>query len=97
MAKKSIYSPERRTLYIITKSVWGGGNRYVFDLTTSAKNEYQVFIAAGGRGRFYQEIKKADIPYFNINNFQRNINPFKDVFAFFEILSLILQLKPDII
>jgi len=97
MAKKSTRSPKRRVLYIITKSVWGGGNRYVFDLATSVKNEYRVFVAAGGRGRFYQEISKTNIPYFNINNFQRNINPFKDIFAFFEILSLILQLKPDII
>ncbi len=91
MAKKSI-------LYIITKSVWGGGNRYVFDLATALKKDnYQVFIAVGGKGKFYREISKTNIPYFNINGFQRNINPLKDVFAFFEILSLILQIKPDII
>ena len=91
MAKKSI-------LYNITKSVWGGGNRYVFDLATALKKDnYQVFIAVGGKGKFYREISKTNIPYFNINGFQRNINPLKDVFAFFEILSLILQIKPDII
>ncbi len=91
MAKKSI-------LYIITKSVWGGGNRYVFDLATALKKEnHRVFIAAGGKERFYQEINKTDIPYFNINGFQRTVNSFKDIFAFFEILSLILQLKPEVI
>ncbi len=92
MAKKST----SKILYIITKSVWGGGNRYVFDLANKMEND-QVWIAAGGKGKFYRKIKKRGLPYFNINGFQRNINPLKDVFAFFEILSLIFQLKPDII
>jgi len=90
MAKKSI-------LYIITKSVWGGAAKYVFDLSTNLSDEYMITVAAGGHGKFAQRIKRAQIPYFNINNFQRNINPFKDFFAFFEILGLLFQIKPDII
>lgn len=91
MAKKSI-------LYIITKSVWGGATRYVFDLANNLpKDEFKVFVAAGGRGKFAQKIIKQKIPYFIVSNFQQTINPFKDVFAFFEILSLLFQLKPDVI
>jgi len=97
MAKKSIYLPKRQILYIITKSVWGGAAKYVFDLSTNLSDEYMITVAAGGHGKFAQRIKRAQIPYFNINNFQRNINPFKDFFAFFEILSLLFQIKPDII
>ena len=90
MAKKSI-------LYIITKYVWGGAAKYVFDLSTNLSDEYIITVAAGGHGKFAQRIKRAQIPYFKINNFQRNINPFKDFFAFFEILGLLFQIKPDII
>lgn len=90
MAKKSI-------LYIITKSVWGGAAKYVFDLATNLADEFEVAVAAGGKNKFYQEIKKANLPYYNIINFQRTINPFKDVFAFFEILSLLFQIKPEVI
>ncbi len=93
MPKKST----RRILYIITKSVWGGANRYVFDLATNLSGKFKVSIAAGGKEKFYQKIKETDIPYYDISNFQRTINPFKDIFAFFEVLSLIFQIKPDII
>jgi len=90
MAKKSI-------LYIITKSVWGGATKYVYDLATHLPSEFEVAVAAGGQGKFAQEIKKANLPYFEIKNFQRTINPFKDLLAGFEILSLLFKLKPDII
>ncbi|MBU2472659.1 glycosyltransferase [Patescibacteria group bacterium] len=90
MAKKSI-------LYIITKSVWGGAAKYVYDLSTNLIDEFDVAVAAGGQGRFYKKIKQTNIPYYQITNFQRTINPFKDLFAFFEILGLVFQLKPNII
>jgi len=90
MTKKSI-------LYIITKSVWGGAAKYVFDLSKNLSGEFNIAIAAGGKGKFFNKIKKSKLPYYQINNFQRTINPFKDFFAFFEILSLLFQLRPDIV
>jgi len=97
MAKKSIYSPKRQILYIITKSVWGGAAKYVFDLATNLSGDFDIAIAAGGKGEFYKKIKQTDISYYQISNFQKSVNPFKDIFAFFEILSLLTQLKPEII
>jgi len=90
--------PKKSILYIITKSVWGGAARYVFDLATNlSKDEFKITAAAGNRGKFAQKIIGSNISYFEIKNFQRTINPFKDFFAFFEILSLLFQLKPNII
>ena len=108
MTKKST-RPPKRILYIITKSVWGGAAKYVYDLATSlSKENFEVFIASGpapkkarygkdNQGKFAEEIKKANLPYFEIHNFQRSVNPFKDIFAFFEILILLFKIKPDII
>lgn len=91
MGKKSI-------LYIITKSVWGGAAKYVYDLANNLPNDrFDIQIAAGGKNKFAREIIKRKIAYYNIHNFQRTINPFRDVFAFFEILELLFRLKPDII
>jgi len=90
MAKKSI-------LYIITKSVWGGAAKYVYDLATNLSGKFEVAVAAGGQGKFAQRIKQAGLPYYQITNFQRTINPLKDLLTFFEILSLLFQLKPNII
>ncbi len=90
MAKKSI-------LYIITKSVWGGAAVYTHSLAKSMSGEFDVSIAAGGKGKFYERIKEESITYYNIVNFQRNVNIFKEFLAGFEILSLLFQVKPDII
>jgi len=101
MAKKSTCLAEakkrRRVLYIITKSVWGGAAKYVYDLSINLSGEFNIAIAAGGKDKFYQKIKQAQLSYYQISNFQKSINPFKDLLVFFEILSLFIQLKPDII
>ncbi|MFA4890424.1 MAG: glycosyltransferase [Candidatus Paceibacterota bacterium] len=89
MTKKSI-------LYIITKSVWGGAQKYTHDLAVALPKEYKVAIAGGGRGPMAEKIISAGIPYFEIKAFQRDVNVFKDVWAFFEILSILFKTKPDI-
>ncbi|MBU1290166.1 glycosyltransferase [Patescibacteria group bacterium] len=89
---------QKSILYIITKSVWGGAAKYVYDLATHLpKSEFQITVAAGGKEKFAQKIAQAQIPYIEIANFQRQISFFREFFAFFEILSLLSRLKPDII
>jgi len=88
----------KKILYIITKSVWGGGATYVYDLANNMDpDDFSVSVAAGGQDVLAQKIEEKDIPYFKIKNFQRTINPLKDIFAIFEIISLIKKIKPDII
>ena len=41
----------KKILFIITKSVWGGAQKYVFDLTTNLpKDSFEPVIAGGGKG-----------------------------------------------
>lgn len=97
--------PKKSILYIITKSVWGGAQKYVYDLATglsqtslpAGKAGFRPMVAAGGTGPLAQKIISAGIPYFEIKSFQRDVNAFKDIFAFFEILSLLFKTKPDIV
>ena len=88
----------KKILFIITKSVWGGAQKYVFDLATNLpKNQFEPIVAGGGKGRMAEKIKLAGLPYFEIKNFQRDLNLLKEIFAFFEILLIFLRTKPDII
>jgi glycosyltransferase involved in cell wall biosynthesis len=94
MADKS----KKKALYIITKSIWAGAGKYVYDLATNLpKDEFEVFVAGGGQGELAQKIKEAGIPYYEIRNFQRDINVLKEFLAYFEILWLFLKIRPDII
>lgn len=92
--------PEKtiKILYIITKSVWAGAGKYVYDLATGLpQTMFRSIVAAGGQGELAQKIKEAGIPYFEIKSFQRNINILKEFIAFFEILSLLYRTKPNIV
>lgn len=105
MEKKS-----KKILYIITKSVWAGASKYVYDLAISLPQaEFRPTAAAGsepslsanygvnGQKTLFSKLKEKNIPYFEIKSFQRDVNILKDIFAFFEILSLLYKIKPDII
>lgn len=90
MAKKSI-------LFIVTKSVWGGAGKYVYDLATNLSPDFNVSVAAGGKGELFSRSNQAGIPYFRIRGFQRQVNIFKDILATWEIGWLLFRLRPDII
>ncbi len=89
---------KKKILYIITKSVWAGASKYVFDLAVALpKEEYSPIVAAGGRGVMAEKIISADIPYFEIKAFQRDVSFLKDISVFFEILSLLFKIKPNVV
>lgn len=88
----------RKILYIVTKSVWGGAGKYAYELAKHLpQKNFEPYVAAGGQDKLAQKTKEAHIPYFNIKAFQRNINPLKEIWAFFEIFFLIKKLRPDIV
>jgi len=89
---------KKRILFVITKSVWGGAQKYVYDLATNfPKEEFDISVACGGNGLFAERLKETGIKTFQIKNFQRDISFVSDVLAFFEVLKLLRKEKPDII
>ena len=88
----------KKVLFIITKSVWGGAQKYVFDLATNLpKDSFEPLIAGGGKGIMAEKIIKAGLPYIEIKSFQRDLSFFKEIVSFFEILKILFKTKPDIV
>lgn len=88
----------KKILFIITKSVWGGAQKYVHDLAANLpKNEFETVIAGGGNGPMAEKIKSAGLPYFEIKSFQRDISFLKEIISFFEILKILFKTKPDVV
>lgn len=98
-------SDKKKILYLITKSNWGGAQKYVFDMAVYSKNKgFNVLMASGGTGkkgssggRLWGSISQAGIKTHFLKNLERDINIFSDISAFFEILSLIKKERPDIL
>src|SRR3989338_7455185 len=88
----------KKILFIITKSVWGGAQKYVFDMATSLpKDQFEPIVAGGGKGIMAEKIISAGLPYLEIKSFQRDISFWKEIFSFFEILKILFKTKPDIV
>jgi len=85
-------------LYIITKSVWGGAQRHVFDLATAMKKKgHEVNVALGGDGPLRTRLENASIFTHSINALDRDISATKDTSSFKEIFHIIKNKKPDIL
>jgi glycosyltransferase involved in cell wall biosynthesis len=85
-------------LYLITKSNWGGAQRYVYDLAVAAqKKHYHVVVAFGGSGILDTRLKESGITTHTLAQLERDIRFFGDLRSFFEIYRLIRTLSPDVI
>lgn len=92
-------SPERKkVLILITKSNFGGAQRYVFDLATHLpRDRYEVIVALGGNGMLAEELRENGVRTVPLQNLERDISFVKEVRAFKEINTLLRDESPDIL
>lgn len=96
---------QTKILYLVTQSEWGGAQRYIFDLATNLpKDLYLIAAAAGLDGEksnqnqnLFTKLDEKNIESYKIKNLIREINPVKDLKAYFEIKKLLKKIKPDIL
>jgi glycosyltransferase involved in cell wall biosynthesis len=89
---------KKKILYVITKSNFGGAQRYVYELATSLpKDDFDVTVAFGGNGLLKQKLEASGIKTRTIHSFERDINLTKEFKSLFELYSLIREVKPDIV
>lgn len=87
-----------KVLILITKSNWGGAQRYVYDLATNlAKNSYEVEVMAGGKGLLIEKLIQAGIKANGELPITRDVSIFGDIKVFFKIFSLLREKRPDIL
>ncbi len=85
-------------LYVITKSNFGGAQRYVFDLAVAMQEAgHRVAVASAAEGVLVDKLKESNIEHFPIHSFQRDINASKEMRVVKELTKCIREFKPDII
>ncbi|MFZ2253423.1 MAG: glycosyltransferase [Minisyncoccia bacterium] len=88
----------KKILYVITKSNFGGAQRYVYELATNLPQDtFDVTVAFGGNGLLKQKLEEAGIKTRTVHSFERDINFAKELKSFFELRSIINEIKPDIV
>ena len=89
---------KKKILFVITKSNWGGAQRYVYDVATHLpKDSFDVIVAHGGSGELAFRLKKANVRTIKIERLGRDIKLFDELKVFRNLVALYRKEQPDIV
>ncbi|KKT16272.1 MAG: Second mannosyl transferase [Parcubacteria group bacterium GW2011_GWB1_43_6] len=94
-----------KILYGITKSNFGGAQRYVFDLATETqKKGHDVAVMLGGTGKasapsglLESKLQEARVRTIFVKSFMRDVSIWRDKNSLFELIRIFRWEKPDIV
>ncbi len=79
-----------KLLYIITKSNWGGAQKYIFDLATSAiKNDFDIYVMVGGNGELIERLEQENVKVIRSKFLKNSLSPYHAIKMFFEIYKVV--------
>ena len=93
----------KRVLFIITQSEMGGAQRFLYTLIPHLdKGKYEIMVAAGPKEKakdypLLENLEQENIKTFPLKYVAREINPWKDIRAVFELRKLIKSWQPDVL
>lgn len=89
---------KKKILFVITKSNFGGAQKYVFDLATRLpKEKFDVSVVLGGDGLLADKLRGSNIRIITISSLLRDVNIFKDAVTFFTLWKLFRTERPDVV
>ncbi len=87
-----------KILYVITKSNFGGAQRYVYELAVAMREAgHRVAVASAADGILVDKLKAAGVTHYPIKSFQRDINPRKELGVISELNACLKDFRPDVI
>lgn len=91
-------SEKQKILLVVTKSNWGGAQRYVYDLATNLpRDRFEVMVACGGNGTLVTRLKKSGVRVIPLGKLGRDISPRDDLGSFFSLLHILRVERPDVL
>ena len=91
---------KKKILFIITKSNWGGAQKYVFDIITALQknNKYDISLCVGGDGELITRLRAEGFQnIYNLKYMSNSMNPIKMLMSAVELSKIIYKSTPDII
>ncbi len=84
-----------KIIIAITKSNFGGAQRYVYDTATALAKRHDVAVLFGGQGLLAEKLRTAGVRTISIPELGRDVSVTKDISVFFRILKILKHEKPD--
>ncbi len=89
---------KKKILYVITKSAWGGAQRYVYDLAARlGPDDFDIAVVCGGVGPLAKKLEIAGIRTISLSRLERDVRPGQELIVLFELVQLLGRERPDII
>ncbi len=89
---------QTKVLFVITKSNFGGAQKYVYDIATGLpRDKFEVAVALGGTGVLSDKLRTAGIRTISLPALKRDINPLKDFSSFISLTKLFKTERPDVV
>lgn len=89
---------KKKVLIIITKSNFGGAQKYVLELSKNLKNKgFEICVALGGSGLLIEKLERENIEVKRIKSLGRDISIFSDLKTFFALIKIIGSYRPNIV
>ncbi|HEY4482647.1 MAG: hypothetical protein A3I39_02600 [Candidatus Yanofskybacteria bacterium RIFCSPLOWO2_02_FULL_47_9b] len=86
-----------KVLYLITKSNWGGAQRYVFDLATHLPANFEPIVAVGGDGLLVQKLREKNIRVIPLPEAARDISLIKEAKLLIRLFKIIRDERPQVL
>ncbi|MBI4114296.1 MAG: glycosyltransferase family 4 protein [Candidatus Niyogibacteria bacterium] len=88
---------KKKIIFVITRSHWGGAQRYLYDLAVHLpKNEFDVMAVIGNSGPLADRLGDAGIPV-ELFEATREVRIFQELKTFFRLLAIFRNERPDIV
>lgn len=88
----------KKILLVITKSNFGGAQKYILELAKELqKRGLNVCVALGGNGVLINKLKQESIQIEQITYLGRDVSILNDLKTFFALLKIIFKYKPDVV
>lgn len=92
------YTFYMKILYLITKSNWGGAQRYVYDLAAGAKAaKHDIVVGFGGNGMLDERLRAAGIRTISVPALERDVRAWKDIRSFGAVWKILRAEMPDVL
>ncbi|MFZ2522851.1 MAG: glycosyltransferase family 4 protein [Minisyncoccia bacterium] len=89
---------KKKVCYLITKGVWGGAQKYVYNLAISLpKDKYEVSVVCGEGKILKDRLEEKGIKVFEIKSMKRDLSAIGESFSFFSIYSILKKIRPDVL
>ena len=86
-----------KVLYLITKSNWGGAQKYVYDLATHVPNDVEPIVACGGNGLLVKKLQEKGVRVIPLPDAQRDIALFKELKLLITLFRIVRSEKTKIL